>query len=73
MKLSELIEKIYDTKYKSECWVDPIKYNFTSYKIRIQYGDGYWGDYEFYIVDGKISDNHDMDLPRSEFKWLYQY
>ena len=76
MKLSELIKKIYDTEYSGECYVQPIKCNdgphCGDYRIRVEYGDGYWGDYEFYIVGGKISDNHDMDLPRSEFKWLYK-
>jgi hypothetical protein len=76
MKLSELIQKIYDTEYNSECYVKPIRCSngphCGDYRIRVEYGDGYWGDYEFYIVDGKISDNHDMDLPRSEFKWLYK-
>lgn len=74
MKLSELIKKIYDTKYKNECYVKTIKYNNkpNDYRIVVEYGDGYWGEYEFYIVDGKISDDYDMDLPRKEFKWLYK-
>lgn len=41
MKLSELIEKIYDTKYKSECWISPIKESSNTLRIRVQYGDGY--------------------------------
>ena len=76
IKLSELIDKIYKTEYSSECYVHAIKCDNGQYKddyrIRIQYGDGYWGDYEFYIVDGKISSAFDMDLPRDEFKWLYE-
>lgn len=77
IKLSELIELIYLTEYSSECYVHPIKCNNGQYKddyrIRIEYGDGYWGDYEFYIVNGKISSVYDMDLPRQEFKWLYAF
>ena len=72
IKLSELIDKIYETKFKSESWVEPIKEGDNYYRIRVQYGDGYWGDYEFYIVDGKISSAFDMELPRDEFKWLYE-
>ena len=76
MKLSELIKKIYDTKYSGECQVRPIKCNSRSnygdYRIKVEYGEGYCGDYEFYIVDGKISDNYNINLPRSEFKWLYK-
>ena len=75
IKLSEIIDKIYKTEYSSECYVHAIKCDNgphkNDYRIRTQYGDGYWGDYEFYIVDGKISSNYDMDLPRDEFKWLY--
>ena len=75
IKLSELIDKIYKTEYSSECYVKAIKCSNGQYKddyrIHIEYGDGYWGDYEFYIVDGKISSAFDMDLPRDEFKWLY--
>ena len=75
IKLSEVIDKIYKTEYSSECYVHAIKCDNGQYKddyrIRVQYGDGYWGDYEFYIVDGKISSAFDMDLPRDEFKWLY--
>lgn len=77
IKLSELIDKIYDTKYSSECYVKAIKCSSGQYKddyhyrIHIEYGEGYWGDYEFYIVDGKISSAFDMNLPRDEFKWLY--
>lgn len=75
IKLSELIDKIYKTEYSSECYVKAIKCGNGQYKddyrIHIEYGDGYWGDYEFYIVDGKISSTFDMDLPRDEFKWLY--
>ena len=75
IKLSELIDKIYKTEYSSECYVKAIKCSNGQYKdnyrIHIEYGDGYWGDYEFYIVDGKISSIFDMDLPRDEFKWLY--
>lgn len=75
IKLSELIDKIYKTEYSSECYVKSIKCDNGQYKgdyrIHVEYGDGYWGDYEFYIVDGKISSNYDMDLPRDEFKWLY--
>ena len=71
IKLSELIDKIYETEYSSERYVHPIKSDSGDYRIRVQYGDGFWGDYEFYIVDGKISSNYDMDLPRDEFKWLY--
>lgn len=71
IKLSELIQKIYDTKYKSECYVHPIRESFSTLRIRVEYGDGYWGDYEFYIINGKISSSYDMDLPRDEFKWLY--
>ena len=74
MKLSELIQKIYDTNYKSECWVEYIKDpNDCYHKIRIQYGDGYWGDYEFYIRNNKIEMSNDMYLlPMNEFKWLYR-
>lgn len=71
IKLSELIDKIYKTGYSSECYVKPIKSASGDYRVRVEYGDGYWGDFEFYIVDGKISSNYDMDLPRDEFKWLY--
>lgn len=75
IKLSEIIDKIYKTEYSSECYVHAIKCDNgphkNDYRIRTEYGDGYWGDYEFYIVDGKISSNYDMDLPRDEFKWLY--
>ena len=75
IKLSEIIDKIYDTEYSGECYVHAIKcdngHHKNDYRIRVQYGVGFWGDFEFYIVDGKISSNYDMDLPRDEFKWLY--
>ena len=72
IKLSELIDKIYETKFKSESWVQPIKEGDNYYRIRIQYGDGYWGDYEFYIRNNKIEINeNDYLLPMNEFKWLY--
>ena len=71
IKLSELIDLIYQNEYSSECYVHPIKSSSGDYRIRVEYGDGYWGEYEFYIVNGVISSNYDMDLPRDEFKWLY--
>lgn len=72
IKLSELIDKIYETKFKSESWVEPIKEGNNYYRIRIQYGDGYWGDYEFYIRNNKIEINeNDYLLPFNDFKWLY--
>lgn len=73
MKLSEVIQKIYDTNYKSECYVHPIKETSNSRYIRVEYGDGYWGDYEFYIRNNKIEMSNDMYLlPMNEFKWLYR-
>ena len=72
IKLSELIDKIYETKFKSENWVEPIKEGNNYYRIKVQYGDGYWGDYEFYIRNNKIEINeNDYLLSMSEFKWLY--
>lgn len=72
IKLSELIDKIYETKFKSECWVEPIKEGNNYYRIRVQYGDGYWGDYDFYIENEKIVIyTNDCLLPFNEFKWLY--
>ena len=72
IKLSELIDKICDTNYKSECWVEPIRLGKGNYRIRTQYGDGYWGDYDFYIEDKKIvMYQDDCLLPFSKFKWLY--
>ena len=71
--LSELIDKICETKFKSECWVEPIRLCKGNYRIRTQYGDGYWGDYEFYIRNNKIEINeNDYLLPMNEFKWLYE-
>ena len=70
--LSEIIDNIYETKFKSESWVEPIKEGNNYYRIRVQYGDGYWGDYEFYIRNNKIEINeNDYLLPFNEFKWLY--
>ena len=70
--LSELIDKIYETKFKSESWVEPIRESDITLRIRVQYGDGYWGDYEFYIRNNKIEINeNDYLLPFNEFKWLY--
>ena len=72
IKLSEIVDKICDTNYKSECWVEPIRLGKGNYKIRTQYGDGYWGDYDFYIEDKKIvMYQDDYLLPFDEFKWLY--
>lgn len=72
IKLSELIDKIYETKFKSECWVEPIKEGNNYYRIRVQYGDGYWGYYDFYIENEKIVIyTNDCLLPFNEFKWLY--
>lgn len=76
IKLSELIDKIYETKYSSECYVKAIKGSNGQYKddyrIRVEYGEGYWGDFDFYIVKGKISSDLELNLPRNEFKWLYE-
>lgn len=73
MKLSELVKKIYDTNYKSECYVSPIRESYNSLRIRVEYGDGYWGLYEFYIRNNKIEIYNDMDLlPMNEFKWFYK-
>lgn len=72
IKLSEVIDKICDTNYKSECWIEPIRLGKGNYKIRTQYGDGYWGDYDFYIEDKKIvMYQDDYLLPFDKFKWLY--
>ena len=72
IKLSEIVDKICDTNYKSECWVEPIRLGKGNYKIRTQYGDGYWGDYDFYIEDKKIvMYQDDYLLPFDKFKWLY--
>ena len=73
MKLSELIEKIYDTNYNSECYVKVFKESPDILRFRVQYGDGYWGDFEFYIRNNKIDLYNDMDLlPMNEFKWFYK-
>lgn len=73
MKLSELVKKIYDTNYKSECYVSPIRESSSTLRIRVEYGDGYWGLYEFYIRNNKIEIYNDMDLlPMNEFKWFYK-
>ncbi len=73
MKLSELIERIYETKFKSECYVDIDRESSNSMRVRVQYGDGYWGDYEFYIRNNKIDLYEDMYLlPMREFKWFYK-
>jgi hypothetical protein len=73
MKLSELVKKIYDTNYNSECYVSPIRETRNSLRIRVEYGNGYWGLYEFYIRDNKIEIYNDMDLlPMNEFKWFYK-
>lgn len=73
MKLSELIKKIYDTNYKSECYILPIRESSSTLRIRVEYGDGYWGLYEFYIRNNKIEIYNDMDLlPMNEFKWFYK-
>lgn len=72
IKLSEIVDKICDTNYKSECWVEPIKLGKGNYKIRTQYGDAYWCVYDFYIEDKKIvMYQDDYLLPFDEFKWLY--
>lgn len=72
IKLSELIDKIYETKFKSECWIEPIRLGKGHYRIRTQYGDGYWGDYDFYIENEKIVIyTNDCLLPFNEFKFLY--
>ena len=73
MKLTELIQKIYDTKFKSECYVNVIKESTETLRFRVEYGDGYWGDYEFYIRNNKIDIYEDMYLlPMKEFKWFYK-
>lgn len=72
IKLSEIVDKICDTNYKSECWVEPIRLGKGNYKIRTQYGDAYWCVYDFYIEDKKIvMYQDDYLLPFDEFKWLY--
>ena len=73
MKLTELFERIYNTNYNSECYVSAIRESSSALRIRVEYGDGYWGFYEFYVRDHKIEMYNDMDLlPMNEFKWLYK-
>lgn len=73
MKFSDLIDKIYDTNYKSECYVKVVKQHSGVYRVIVEYGDGYWGQYEFYINNEKILMNENYDLlPMENFKWLYK-
>ena len=74
MKLSEIINKIYDMNYRGECWVAVSTSKGDNYtKIRIEYGDGYWGLYEFYINPHTKTIINDIDLPiTDEWKWLWK-
>lgn len=72
MKLSEIVQKIYDMNYKSECWVS-IYTGKVDTRIRIEYGDGYWGVYEFYIRHTTRTIYNDIDLPvYDDWKWLWK-
>ena len=72
MKLSEIVKKIYDMNYRGECWVEVVK-NTSCIHIRIEYGDGFWGLYDFDINNqtGTIIDCFDLPVT-SDWKWLWK-
>ena len=74
MKLSEIVNKIYEMNYKGECWITIHTGKGEYYtKIRIEYGDGYWGLYEFYIYHDTKTIGNDIDLPMvDDWKWLWK-
>ena len=74
MKLSEIVQKIYDMNYRGECWVSIYTGKGEYYtKIRIEYGDGYWGLYEFYICHTTKTIDNEIDLPMNDdWKWLWK-
>ena len=80
MKLSEVIQKIYDTNYKSDCHVHLIRESADTLRISVEYGDSHSEIMKFYIRNNKIDMSNDMYLlPMkefkrllNEFKWLYK-
>lgn len=80
MKLSEVIQKIYDTNYKSDCHVHLIGESADTLRISVEYGDSHSEIMKFYIRNNKIDMSNDMYLlPMkefkrllNEFKWLYK-
>lgn len=79
MKLSEVIQKIYDTNYKSDCYVHLIRESADTLRISVEC-DSYSEIIKFYIRNNKIDMSNDMYLlPMkefkrllNEFKWLYK-
>lgn len=72
MKLSEIVQKIYDMNYCGECWVN-IETMGNCTHIRIEYGDGYWGLYYFYINNQNKKIFDCSELPANDdWKWLWK-
>lgn len=73
IKLSEIVERIYDLNFRGECWIDIDKTRNSYTRVVIQYGDGYWGQYEFAINNQTKMIYGDLDIPmEDEWKWLWK-
>lgn len=70
IKLSELIDRICETKFKNDHWVELVKPNSNDYRIIIKWSESPWDEQDFFIRDKKI-EKYNLNLPKDEFKWLY--